>query len=214
MKKLLSLFTIAAFTFSSCSNTQLISSWKSPGTPDQSYGKILVVGMTGSKDRELRESIENSLASKMQARGINAITSTEQFGPKSFRTMSEDEAVKMVNDNGFDAVMVVAMLDRNQEQHYTPGYVTSQPYAVVRNRWYGNYTVLYDRVYNPGYYTTTTDYTLEADFYRTSGDQLIYSAQAKSFDPNSPGELAGDFAKTVVKDMVDKGIFSKNVIRS
>ena len=214
MKKLLCLIIVAAFTFSSCSNTQLISSWKAPGTSDQSYGKILVVGMTGNRDRELRESIESSLASRMQARGINAITSTEQFGPKSFRTMSEDEAVKMVNDNGFDAVMVVAMLDRNQEQHYTPGYVTSQPYAVVRNRWYGNYTVLYDRVYNPGYYTTTTDYTLEADFYRTSGDQLIYSAQAKSFDPNSAGELAGDFAKTVVKDMVDKGIFSRSVIRS
>jgi hypothetical protein len=214
MKKLISLSVILAFTFTSCSNTQLISSWKAPGAGSENYSKILVVGMTGNKDREMRESIELALASRLRDKGMNAVSSTEQFGPKSFRTMSEDEAVRMVNDNGFDAVMVVALLDKNQENRYTPGYISSTPYAVVRNRWYGNYTVLYDRVYNPGYYTTTTDYTLEADFYKTRGDQLIYSAQAKSFDPNSSEDLAGDFSRTVVKDMVDKGILTRNVIRS
>lgn len=214
MKKLFCLGVIAACSFSSCSNTQLISSWNQPGAGNETYAKILVVGLTGNKDRELRENIESALVNRMRDRGINAVTSTEQFGPKSFRSMSEDEAVKMVSDNGYDAVMVVALLDKNQESHYTPGYISSTPYAVVRNRWYGNYTVLYDRVYNPGYYTTTTDYTLEADFYQTRGDQLIYSAQAKSFDPNSSADLAGDFSKTVVKDMIDKGVLSRSIIRS
>jgi hypothetical protein len=123
--------------------------------------------------------------------------------------MNEEQAVKMISDNGFDAVMVIALLDKSQEKNYTPGYTSRTPYAVVRNRWYGGYSVLYDRIYNPGYYTTTTDYTLEASFYKTKGDKLIYSAQAKSFDPNSSNDLAGDFSKIVVNDMVDKGILSK-----
>ncbi len=211
MKKIFCLGAVTVMMITSCNNTQLITSWKAPEAPVDSYNKILVIGMMGNKDRELRESVENALATRLQNEGMNVVTATQQYGPKSFRSMSEEDAVKTVNDNGFDAVMVIALLDKNQESRYTPGYISSTPYAVVRNRWYGNYTVLYDRVYNPGYYTTTTDYTLEADFYKTRGDQLIYSAQARSFDPNSSEALAGDFSKTVVKDMIDKGIISRTI---
>ena len=207
MKKIFCLGTVTLMLFSSCSNTQLLTSWKAPEATVQNYDKILVVALTGSRDRELRESIEGSIAARLQDRGMNVATATQQFGPKSFRAMSEEEAVKAVNDNGFDAVMVVSLLDKQQERNYTPGYVTSTPYT-VRNRWYGGYSVIYDRVYNPGYYTSTTDYTLEADFYQTRGDKLIYSAQAKSYDPVSSQDLAGDFGRTVVKDMIGKGILS------
>jgi len=200
---------ITLLAVASCNNTRLISSWKSPNASMDKYTKILVVGMTGTKDRELRQPIEDAVVKRLQDEGISGETSTQQYGPKSFRTMTEEQAVKMVNDNGYDGVMVIALLDKNQERNYTPGYTTSTPYAVIRNRWYGGYSVLYDRVYNPGYYSTTTDYVLEASFYKTRGDKLIYSAQTKSFDPNSSTDLAVDFSKTVVKDMFDKGVISK-----
>jgi hypothetical protein len=209
MKKIILSGIVLLFAATSCNNTQLLSSWKSPDTQGEHYNKILVVGLTGSKDGELKQPIENAVAKRLQDKGISVETATQQYGPKSFRTMSEEEAVKMVNENGFDGVIVVALLDKNQERNYTPGYTTSTPYAVVRNRWYRGYSVLYDRVYTPGYYTTTTDYTLEASFYKTRGDKLIYSAQAKSFDPSSSSDLAGDFSKTVVQDMIDKGVINK-----
>jgi hypothetical protein len=41
---------------------------------------------------------------------------------------------------------------------------------------------------------------------------LVYSAQAKSFDPNSSTDLAGDFSKTVVRDMIDKGVINKTTM--
>jgi hypothetical protein len=209
MKNMILGCIVILLTITSCNNTQLLSSWKSPDDQGEKYNKVLVVALTGTKDGELRQPIESAVAKKLQDEGITVETATQQYGPKSFRTMSEDQAVKMVNDNGFDAVMIVALLDKNKERNYTPGYISSTPYAVIRNRWYGGYSVLYDRVYNPGYYTTTTDYTLEASFYKTKGDQLVYSAQAKSFDPNSSTDLAGDFSKTVVQDMIDKGVINK-----
>jgi hypothetical protein len=208
MKRLLFISSIA-IVITSCNSTQLLSSWKSPDVPSEKYSKILVVGMTGAKDAELRQPIEEAVAKKLQDAGINVETSTHQYGPKSFRTMNEEQAVKMVNENGFDAVIVIALLDKKQERNYTPGYTSSTPYAVIRNRWYGGYSVLYDRIYNPGYYTATTDYTLEASLYKTKGDKLVYSAQTKSFDPNSAGTLATEFSKTVVADMMDKGVISK-----
>jgi hypothetical protein len=192
-----------------CNNTKLVSAWKAPGADAFKYSKVLVIGITGNKENELRGAIENALVKRLQDEGVNAATSVNEYGPKSFRAVNEDDAVKMVNDKGFDGVMVVALLDKQKDRNYTPGYVTSSPYAVVRNRWYGNYSVLYDRVYTPGYYSTSTDYTLEASFYKTKGDKLLYSAQAKSFDPSSSKDLAGDFSKTVVKDMVSKGVINK-----
>ena len=211
MKKMILFSAIALITSASCNNTQLISSWKAPNQTKsiEKYNKILIVGLTGSKDRELRENIENSVAKKLQEKGISVETSTQAYGPTSFRSMNEESAVKMVNDKGFDGVIVLALLDKKQESSYTPGYSSSTPYALVRNRWYGNYSVLYDRVYNPGYYTTTTDYTLEANLYRTKGDKLLYSAQAKSFDPNSSADLASGFSKALVQDMISKGVIMK-----
>lgn len=201
--------TFAVMLLASCNSTKLTSSWKAPGAGSTHYNKVLVIGITGNKERELRSAIENALVKKLNDEGITAASSMNEFGPKSFRSMSDEQAVKMVNDNGFDGVMVVALLDKQKDRNYTPGYVSSTPYAVIRNRWHGNYSVLYDRVYTPGYYSTTTDYTLEASFYKTRGDKLLYSAEAKSYDPNSPKDLSGDFSKKVVKDMVSKGIISK-----
>jgi hypothetical protein len=109
---------------------------------------------------------------------------------------------------GFDAVMILALLDKNQEQNYTPARVTHTPYAVIRSRWTRNYRVLYDRVYTPGYYTTTTSYELEANFYEVEANDLLYSAQAQSFDPGSAAGLSGDFSKSIVDDMIKKGLIT------
>ncbi len=209
MKRLLFISSVAIMLFISCNSTHLISSWKAPDATSATYSKVLVVGLTGSKDADIRESVENAVAKRLMDYGVSAVGATQQYGPKSFKTMNEETAVKMVNDNGFDGVLVIALLDKDKERDYTPGYTTTSPYAIIRNRWYGGYSVLYDRVYTPGYYTTSTNYTLEANFYNTRGDKLIYSARTKSFDPNSAGDLAGDFSRTVIKDMEEKGLVKR-----
>ncbi|MFN8252757.1 MAG: hypothetical protein U0V75_12870 [Ferruginibacter sp.] len=203
------IITASILLLASCNSTRLTSAWKAPEAGTAHFNKILVIGITGNKERELRTAIENALVKQLSSQGVTAASSMEQFGPKSFRSLNEEQAVKMVNDNGFDGVIVVALLDKKKDRNYTPGYVTSTPYTVIRNRWHGNYSVLYDRVYTPGYYSTTTDYTLEASFYKTRGDKLLYSAEAKSFDPNSPKDLAGDFSKKLVKDMMQKDVIRK-----
>jgi hypothetical protein len=205
MKRIILLAATAICLFS-CSSTKLISSWKASGASVNKYDKVLVIAITGSKDREIRQSVEQAMAQRLQEAGITAVTAMDQYGPKKFDKMSEDAAVKMVNDNGFDAVMVIGLVDKSNERNYTPGYATNTPIAVVRGRWYPYYSVLYDRTYTPGYYTTSTNYTLEANFYATKGDKLEYSAQAKSFDPGSASTLASDFSKTVVEDMKKKAV--------
>src|SRR4051812_20694768 len=101
MKNIILAGIVLVFTVISCNNTQLLSSWKSPDAQAEHYDKILVIGLTGSKDGDLKQPIETAVAKRLQDAGINVETATQQYGPKSFRTMSEEQAVKLVNDNGF-----------------------------------------------------------------------------------------------------------------
>ena len=208
-KNLIFLLSIVMLIVISCNSTRLTSSWSLPNATTQKYNKVLVIGMTGAKDQEIRENIENSMAKKLKENNISAVTARSKYGPLTFQKMTDEEAMKMVKDDGFDGVMILALLDKNKEKNYTPGRVTSTPYAVVRRHWLPNYRVLYDRVYTPGYYTTLTNYELEANFYDMNRNELQYSAQAQSFDPGSASTLAGDFSKTVIDDMVKKGLVSK-----
>lgn len=192
-----------------CNSTQILSSWKAEGASADKYDKILIIGMAGSKDNQLRQDIENSMVKKLQESGLTAVTSWQQYGPKTFDKMSEEDAAKMVKADGFDAVMEIALLDKDKEKNYTPGRVSYTPYAVARSHWYPGYRVFYNRIYEPGYFTTTTNYTLEANFYSTKADILEYTATAKSYSPGSKSALAGDFAKTVVDNMIKLGIITK-----
>jgi len=206
MKKL---FLFVSTLLIACNSAHIISSWKAEGANADKYDKILIIGMAGSRDTELRENIESSMVKRLQEKGLNAVTSWQQYGAKTFDKMSEEEAAKMVKSDGFDAVMEIALLDKDKEKNYVPGTVSYSPYAVARSHWYPGYRVFYNRIYTPGYFTTTTNYTLEANFYSTKADILEYTATAKSYSPGSESALAGDFSKTVVEDMIKQGIITK-----
>jgi hypothetical protein len=99
MKKYLAfLFVICSVIAISCSSTRLTSSWALPGATAHKYSKVLVIGMTGAKDRDIRENIESSVAKKLNENGIVAVTATSKYGPRTFQNMSDDEAMKMVKD--------------------------------------------------------------------------------------------------------------------
>jgi hypothetical protein len=193
----------------SCKSTKIISTWKAPDLPPQKFEKVLVVGLMGPKDQELKENIENAMAEQLRLIGTNAVTSTKQYGPKTFRSMSEEDVVKMLAGDNFDGVMVVSLIDKSKDRYYTPGTIFYTPYGGIRRHFWPYYMVMYDRIYTPGYYTTTTEYTLEASLYDIKNDRLEYSAQAKSYDPASPKSLASAFSKTVVEDMLNQAVVMK-----
>jgi hypothetical protein len=198
-----------ALVIIACSSTKIISSWKAPDATPQKYQKILVIAMMGARDQEIREQVENAMVQQLQANGVNAVAATKQYGPKTFRNMTEEEAVKMVDNDNFDGVMVIELIDKQKEKYYTPGYLSYTPYGIIGGRWWPHYMVLYDRIYSPGYYTTATNYSLEVNLYDTKKQMLEYSAQAKTFDPASAKTLANGFSKTVVGDMLKSGIIMK-----
>jgi len=194
----------------SCTSSKITSSWKDPAASKElsKFKNVLVVGMQAS-DRQLKEEMENYLSEYLTKEGINAKASFDEFGPKAFAKMSEDDVAALVRKKGYDAVITIALLDKQKEQSYSPGSVNYAPVGTYYNRMGRYFTTVYDRIYTPGYYSTSTDYFWETNLYDARQEKLIYSAQSKSFDPGSITSLSKEYSKSIVKDLTEKGLISK-----
>lgn len=192
-----------AILLNACSSTKLISSWTAPDASIQKYNKVLVIGLMGAKDRSLRENVENTIARDLQQHGINAGSALAEYGPKAFEGLNEEAALKKIRNKGYDGTFTIALLDKTKEKVYNPGMVSVVPQTFG---FWGYYRTVYTRIYEPGYYSVTNKFMLEANFYSLNTEKLIYSAQTKSSDPASPQSLATEFSKKLFEDMVNKGV--------
>lgn len=195
------------FSFTSCTSTKVTSSWKDEKAPAGNYKKIMVLGIIKEKDRTLREGLENELVSGLKAQGYDAQSALQEYGPKAFAKLSEEEIADKLKNSGYDAVLTTVLLDKTKDKNYTAGNTSYQPAGVYRFGRY--YTTVYDRVYTPGYYTVSTNFFLESNFYDTKSGDLVYSVQSKALDPSSSAVLSNDYAKMVIKDMKKKDVIGK-----
>lgn len=199
------LFLVVAFLATSCSSTKVISSWNLKPVPSGTMEKVLVLGVM--TNRENKEQIEKVMTADLNKAGVNANTATSEFGPKGFNKLTEEQIAEKLKGSAYTSVMIISLQDKEISNSYSPGTYYSTPVVVGYNRYYRRYLVVYDRMYTPGYYTTNTNYVMEADIYTVNDDdQLVYSAQTKSYNPNSAKSLADSFSKSIVNELKEKGI--------
>ncbi len=198
-------FILFALLTASCgSTTKVVSSWQSPGATVPSIGKVLVLAMMA--DREAKDYIENTLASDLAAQGVTVVTGTAEFGPRGFGSLTTQQQVtdKLKND-GFGAIMIVCLTAKDKQLDYVPGTPYTGPTGTYGG-YYGRYRYMWDTIYSPGYYTTSTTYVLDADLFTIADDKLIYSAQTRTYDPTNSKDLAASFSEEIVKDLLMKKI--------
>ena len=128
--------------------------------------------------------------------------------------MDEKTLVEKLQNSGFDAVITIVLLDKSKERNYVPGHVYYSPYMIYQRRLWGYYSTIYDRIYEPGYYTVNTRYFWESNFYDLTTKELIYSVQTESFDPASSENLGHEYGKMIVMDMVKNHVLIKPEIVS
>jgi hypothetical protein len=192
-----------------CSTSRITNTWKDQHAAVRQYKKILVLGLSGEPDRSFREKMEEHLAGDLHNLGYNAVSAIAQYGPKTFEGLKEKEAVQQLNEQGFDAVITIVLLDKEREKHYTPNRVQHSPYAVNHGQFWNYYSTIQGRVYTPGYYSESTKYFWESNLYDLTDWILVYSAQSQSFDPGSPAGLGHEYGLMIVKDMVKQDVLQK-----
>ena len=202
MKQLFRIFLAALFILASCTSSRITSSWKSPDMQQKKYKKILVLGLLKEKDQALREKMEEHIIGDLKELGYDAVCSCMEYDKKAFDNMKEQEAIQKLNTGGIDAVLTVVLLDKTKERYYVPSRMYYTPYSIYYHDWWGYYSTMYGRIYEPGYYETSTKFFWESNFYALENKQLVYSVQTESFDPGSTQSLAHEYGKLIVSSMV------------
>jgi hypothetical protein len=184
----------------------ITSTWHAENSNKKSIKKVLVLAIDNNKDRSIRVKLENHLVNDLTKKGIEAFSAIESYGPFFLTGLQESEAIDKIKGQGFEAVLTIVLLDKEKEKHYIPGRITYTPYSIYYRRFWGYYSTVYDRVYEPGYYIENTNYFWESNLYDLSDNSLIYSAQTKSFNPMNLESLADEYGKIISNDLFKKGI--------
>jgi hypothetical protein len=209
MKWLITALAFIGIIAAGCSTSFITSSWKSDSIPAPSYKKILVLGLIGDPDRAVREKMEEHIAGDLRDLGYSATCACQEYEPKTFAGMNENQAVEKIMNDGYDAVVTVVLLNKTKERVYAPGRIEPGSQAGQQQRFWQYYSSTYDRVYQAGYYSIETNYFWETNLYDLKSSSLVYSAQSQSFDPESSDKLGHEYGIMIVKDMVKKEVLIK-----
>lgn len=191
--------------------TEVTSSWKAANTNAPSLKRIVVLGLITENDRRLRETMEEHLVDDLKALGYDAVCSCNDYNPKAFENMNEEQAINKLRNNGVDAVLTIVLLDKTRENYYLPRRVHYPAYYYSQNRFWSYSRFMFDRIYMDDYYLIDTKYFWESNLYDLTENKLLYSAQSQTFDPNSTDRLGHEYGQVIIKDLVKSNVLRKQL---
>jgi hypothetical protein len=186
-----------------CTTSKITTTWKADNIIPPKFKKIMVLSLIREADRSIQQKMENHFVGDLKELGYNAVSSLQEYGPKAFDKMTEEEVISKLKSGGVDAVITIVLLDKIRERNYIPNRINNSPYGYYQNRFWGYQGTLYNRIYEPGYYVIDTKYFWESNLYEMNTQKLIYSVQTQSFDPANSEVLGHEYGKMIVKRMVN-----------
>jgi len=180
-----------------CASTRVTGAWRSPELPG-SYRpqKVLVVGLVG---RGNRPQLEAQMVHELSARGIPAVPS-EQFLPDDTHP-TRDQVLQVVQEHGFDAVLVTSYKGLKTSTSYVPG----MGYA----DYIGAFGLpMYDPFYGPGRVETNESAIMEANLFDArGGGQKVWSVTTSTFEPSNAAKEIPKVVHAIVERM-DRDLLS------
>ena len=192
----------------SCASTKLVDSWSDPEYRDAPLRDVLIVGM--SQDERNRRIFESELASRLDARGVKVVRSSD-IEP-DLHQLDKSHLKPKFEELGLDRVLVTRTVDVQQESYYTPGSVYTRevggftPHRGYYRRFGHYYDRVYETTYSPGHTTTYEIVSMETNLYDTTRDALIWSVISESFDPRSMTETIDKLADLIIADLESVGL--------
>lgn len=208
MKKSTIIMALLCLTFLSCNSVRITSAWKLENSDFKKYKKILVLGLIHETDRSIQQNMETHLVDELKELGYQAISSLSEYGPKAFDKQTEEAALIKLKNSGVDAVITIVLLDKKKEKKYIPSTIYYTPFGYPYSNFWGYRSILYERIYEPGYYVTESKFFWESNFFDMEKQKLVYSVQTQSFDKKDTEVLGHEYGKTIVKKMLQQNVLS------
>jgi hypothetical protein len=210
MKTKLNLIVLTfSILLSACgTSTMITGSWRKPNATANGYRKIFVAAM--SNNIPAKQAVENGLQAQLQQSGLTVIKSIDIF-PPDYNTQSNQKKELVfgkIQQTNADGILTIALLRKETENRFvrTGGaYYPGMRFGYYNNFW-SYYNNWYPYLYTPGYYDEEKVYYLETNLYDAKSEQLIWSAQSKTYDPSSIQGFLKGYVKSIYKRMVKDGL--------
>lgn len=198
-------FIVLCIACLSCANLRITNVWQPKTGINKKFKTILVVSINGENKHFEKQKMELEMVKDLNEMGFNALSAIQEYGPKMFRNISEDSALKLIEGKGVDAVMTIVLLNKIKERYYVPNTIYYSPYVSYQSHFWGYYNTMFMRVYSPGYYAEERDYFFESNLYDMTKKEISISIQTAAFNPSSNEILAHEYSKLILKSLRENG---------
>ena len=200
------MITIVSALLWACSGgTKITDSWSKQSITPVKFKKMCVVA--AGRVAENRKLMELALEDKLIAKGVNAIGALEFLPPNATKdNISEEVFYRLLDVEGFDAVMIVTIMSRERE--------VSSSVSVAAAGWVPQYNVpftdYYGRMaayaYAPVNVSTTDIFYLECALYSYPEGSMVWAAQSKTVPLHNLEQTVYQYADQIIKDMVKRKV--------
>ena len=191
--------SLAIFLAGCSSSNKISNSWTNPEVNAESVKFQTVAVFAMVKDQQMRQDIEEALASKMPntvAVPVYKMISNEELA-------DIDAVKKKLSERGMEGALVLSV--RNVDQKTT--YYSSGMYPSAYYNFGGYYNYAWNYMYDPYGYSSTNVYVdLEILIYSMKNDQLVWYGESTSVNPESIQQTISELAVSVKNQLVEDGL--------
>ncbi|MCF1191335.1 hypothetical protein LRR18_07015 [Mangrovimonas sp. AS39] len=211
MKKLL-ILCISVLLVSCGSSTKIVGAWTNKDKlATRTKGSVFILAMTNNT--QAKNVMEEEIAFQAGQRGIKATKSKDIFIQKFTKEdmPSKEYLLREIKATGAKTIFTVNLQDKETTTRYHPGnemYVSGySPYMYgYYNSFYGYYNYSFPITYTPGYYDTTKTFYLETNLYDVETEELLWSAQSKTYDPADMEDFIKSYSEAIIHQMIEDGV--------
>ena len=148
IKGLLMVFVVAMFA-TACSTTHNTTVSTAARAKDHQAGehvnKVLVVAVVN--DKQARDSLEANVVAALKARGVEAAVSAPVLGDNYSEGKNRKQMAADIASKGYEAALVVSVIDIKEEMNYTQGGTSFAPDIAVSGAMGQSYYVRQNATY-------------------------------------------------------------------
>ena len=178
---------ILIVAFCACgSSTTMETTWRTP-QPETTLSNVVTVYI--SHDGAARRSFEDTMAARLNQRGIHAVPGYAVLTEMDLQDRAAARSKLM--GQGFDGVVAVRLIGAHTEVYVQPTFI---------GYWGGAWA------YDNAYLSTQTIVRLETSVFSLRDNRLVWSGISRTLDPASTQSAIASVTKRVAKELHHQGI--------
>ena len=188
-----------SFIITGCTSRYINTVWKNDHAFPGKYNKIMVAAIVNNKDTAFRRAIEEHFKQTLESMGYVTVSALAEFGPSGLKYLGQEDTYIRLCNKGIDAIMTVALMDKEKISNAEPHMSYAQPVKYYYNRiWH--YKELQEQEPVAGS-DSLLKYSWEMILFDLSTLQPHYIAQTKTIEGTLHQSLQDEFWNAFAKKL-------------